>query len=231
MRLFAELLDIFKSFTGEYFFAILIVAVLTKVLFFLLYKEYYKSILIGKALKKEIAALRKKHKNNTKAANDEISRLLMNNKYSMFGGYGLVIVDWTFAILFGNTIKHGLERLAIESIEELKAFGLLKLWQSPLDAIKEGFLEMSSAMAVSLILFVLALQVIHDVKMEETRVVDQEASDRIIWVLQIVLCVLMPLATTVFLLGCKIVNLVLYYFYSTRKVENVRLVPANKKLN
>lgn len=218
MRLIAELIEIAKSFVGDYFFAIIVVAMVAKLLFLVSYREYYRSICIGKALKKEIALLRKKHKNNEKAANEEISKLLMNNRYSMFGSYGVMIIDCVFAFLMGNVFMQGLTRLDISSLEEITSFGLLKLYEAPAVSIKTGFFEMSSAVAVSLMLMVLALQIIHDIKIEEVRVVDQETGDRILWCIQAVLCIIRPLATTVFLIGCKIFNLILFFIYSKKKV-------------
>lgn len=213
---FGDILDFLKDATGNYFWSLVVFALTNKLLFYIVYRDYYKSIPMGELLKEDIAALHKKHKNNEKKANEEITQLLMRNKYGMLSSALLFTIEGVLALLVGLILKDPMLHTSAASLDEFTVMQL-SLNTSPLYAMTQKYFSMNSALSLFTVIAVVGLQVWHDTLMEDKRLVEQDKVDHVIWVVVALMCLVLPTGMGIFMLTFKIVDLLLYVYFSHRK--------------
>ncbi|MBO4359299.1 MAG: YidC/Oxa1 family membrane protein insertase [Eubacteriaceae bacterium] len=209
-------LDSFKDLTGNYFWGLVILALISKLIFFIIYRDYYKSIGIGELLKEDVEALRKKHKNNSKKANEEITKLLMANRYGMLGSLTLFLTEAAPCIWVGLALFEPLMHTAAASLDEF-VVNQISLHTSPLWAMTQKYFSMNSAMSMFTVIAVVGLQIFHDTQMEEKRFVEQEKVDHAIWIAESFMCIVLPTGAALFMLTCKLADLLLLMYFSKKK--------------
>ena len=220
LNFFGDILTFLKDSTGNYFWSLVVFALANKLLFYIVYRDYYRSIPMGELLKEDIAALRKKHKNNERKANEEITNLLMRNKYGMLSSALLFFLEGGLALVVGLVLKDPMLHTSAASLDEFTVMQL-SLNTSPLNAMTQQYFSMNSALSIFTVIAVVALQVWHDTLMENKRLVEQDKIDHVIWVLVAVMCLVLPTGVGIFMLTFKIVDLLMYLYYSRKKYVRI----------
>lgn len=210
------LIDRTRDLGGNYLWGLVIFALMMKLVFYIVYKDYYRSIGIGEMLREDMDALRKKHRNNEKKANEEITNLLMRNRYGMFGSAFLFLIEGFLTLVVGLTLREPLLHTSAASLDEFVVYEVA-LHTSPLSAMTQKYLSINSAMSMFIVVMVMVLQIVHDTYMENRRVVEQDKIDHVIWVILALMCLILPTGAGVFMLTFKLVNMLLYLYFSHKK--------------
>ncbi len=213
----------FFQYGENYFFALIVFAVLLKLIFLFSSFKYFKSIKISDALRPEVVKINRKHKNNSDKATQEVTQMLMKSGYSMFGGIGLFVLHAVVGALVAFTFKDAYVYLKYAEKSTLSFFGL-DLTLSPAQMFLSADVEYSGLICLMLFIFALGLQIYIDILMEKKLVTDQSSADKIIWALTGLGLLLAPSALSVCWLVFKLFDLGTYVYVV--KFYKATFVPA-----
>jgi len=220
LRFFGDTLKSFKDVTGDFLSALALYALISKVVFFIVNKDYFKSVGLSKYLKEDIDAIRNKHKHNDRKANEEITNLLLRNRYGMLGSAMLFLVEGLLVLLIGLVLKDALIYTHAASIDEFTVLNI-PLTTAPIAALTAKEFSIGNAIAMFIFLIALSIQIWLDIRMENVRLVEQDKVDRVIWIIAAGMCALLPSGASVVMLCYKVMDVLLYVFYSKKKYQRL----------
>lgn len=215
LKFFGTILDAFNKLGGNYLWGLFIYAVFSKVLSIIGSKDYHKSISLTGLIKPQIEAIRKKHKNNKKISDKEITELMVHMKYAPYGYATLFLSEGIMVLIIGLILRDVLMYTSASSISEFTVNNI-DLTLSPIKALFGPEFTVTSSVAVMTLFGVMALQIKHDSRMESVRLIEQEPADHVIWVLVAVLCALLPVGAGMVMLCYKAVDMGLLYYYERK---------------
>jgi len=216
---------------GSFVWGFALLGLLLKLIFLFTDGNFYKSVKTNILLQPYVDDIFKHHPKNSDARNEMISKLLMNNKCSMFAGIGSCIVTVALGIcmmlvfreadfyIFSNAAAQNLER---------GCFLFSSVTMSPVDYYKLNQPDSQFIMSLIVPFITIGLTILHDSLVLKYSVVDQKYIQYATWVIYFVMFCIVGEGFTIMFCVKKIIDL-FHLIYAVKFIKIQTLIDHNGK--